>query len=65
MSYVEIVETINKGVRKKMRVDCKVIDNALCRAKKKAIELEEAIKQGEQFQIPVFLTDDDDDEENS
>jgi len=63
MSYMEIVEEMNKGVRGKLRVDCKVIDNALCRAKKKALELDEAIKRGEQFQIPIFFMDDEDEEE--
>jgi len=63
MSYMEIVEAMNKGVRGKLRVDCKVIDNALCRAKKKAMELEQAIKKGEQFQIPFFSMEDEEEEE--
>ena len=66
MSYMEIVEQMNRGIRGKTRVDCKVIDNALCRAKKKAVELEDAIKKGEQFQIPVFFVEEDEkDEEES
>jgi len=41
MSYVDIVKVMNKRRRRKNRVDCKVIDNALCRIKKKAVELEQ------------------------
>jgi RNA polymerase sporulation-specific sigma factor len=40
MSYMDIVATINKKKRGKNRVKPKVIDNALCRIKKKASEIE-------------------------
>jgi RNA polymerase sporulation-specific sigma factor len=52
MSYVDIVEIMNKTRRGRNRVDCKVIDNALCRIKKKAVELEAAMKRGEPVQVP-------------
>ena len=39
MSYVDIVKFMNKKRRGRGRVDCKTIDNALCRVKKKAIDL--------------------------
>jgi hypothetical protein len=55
MSYVDIVLFMNKTRRGKNRVDCKVVDNALCRIKKKAIEMEAALKRGEPLQIPLFL----------
>jgi len=42
MSYMDIVTLMNKTRRGKNRVNCKVIDNALCRIKKKAMELDEA-----------------------
>ena len=38
-SYVDMVKLMNKRRRGKNRVDAKCIDNALCRIKKKAIEL--------------------------
>lgn len=41
MSYMEIVDLMNKRRRGRNRVNCKVIDNALCRIKKKAMELDE------------------------
>jgi RNA polymerase sporulation-specific sigma factor len=39
MSYVDIVKFMNKRRRGRGRVDCKTIDNALCRVKKKALDL--------------------------
>jgi RNA polymerase sporulation-specific sigma factor len=45
MSYLDIVKAMNKHRRGANRVDCKVIDNALCRIKKKAIEIEEELRQ--------------------
>lgn len=39
MSYVDIVKFMNKRRRGKGRVICKTIDNALCRVKKKALDL--------------------------
>lgn len=45
MSYLDIVKAMNKHRRGKNRVNCKVIDNALCRIKKKAIEIEEELRQ--------------------
>lgn len=44
MSYLDIVKSMNKQRRGKNRVDCKVIDNALCRIKKKAIEIEQELR---------------------
>lgn len=44
MSYAEIVMHMNKRRRGKTRVNTKAIDNALCRAKKKSIELLEETK---------------------
>jgi RNA polymerase sporulation-specific sigma factor len=38
-SYVDMVKVMNKKRRGKNRVDAKCIDNALCRIKKKAVEL--------------------------
>ena len=38
MSYVDIVECMNN--RRRYKVDTKAIDNALCRIKKKAVEIE-------------------------
>lgn len=38
-SYVDMVKVMNKHRRGKNRVDAKCIDNALCRIKKKAIDL--------------------------
>ena len=52
MSYLDIVGTCNKGRRKKNRIDCKVVDNALCRIKKKALELDEAIARGDILDVP-------------
>ena len=40
MSYVDIVSLMNKRRRGKKRVNAKTVDNALCRIKKKAVELE-------------------------
>lgn len=39
LSYTDIVTEMNKKRRGKNRVDCKTIDNALCRIKNKAMEL--------------------------
>ena len=47
MSYSDIVTTMNKRRRGRNRVNCKVIDNALCRVKKKAIEIEKEISERE------------------
>lgn len=43
MSYVDIVKWMNKRRRGHGRVDCKTIDNALCRVKKKAVDLSKAL----------------------
>ena len=43
MSYLEIVETMNRKRRRRNQIKPKVVDNALCRIKKKAIEIEEEI----------------------
>jgi RNA polymerase sporulation-specific sigma factor len=40
-SYVDIATYMNKTRRGRNRVNCKVIDNALCRIKKKALEIDE------------------------
>lgn len=45
MSYVDIVALMNKRRRGRRRVDTKTIDNALCRIKKKAFELEAALRK--------------------
>ena len=45
MSYIDIVEKMNRRLRGKNRVNPKVIDNALCRVKKKAVELEQEMKR--------------------
>lgn len=45
MSYIEIAKAMNKHRRGGNRVNCKVIDNALCRIKKKALEIEKEIKK--------------------
>lgn len=46
MSYLDIVKTMNKHRRGRNRVDCKAVDNALCRVKKKALEIEEELRAG-------------------
>jgi RNA polymerase sporulation-specific sigma factor len=48
MSYMDIVATINKRKRGKNRVKPKVIDNALCRIKKKASEIETNLGEDEE-----------------
>lgn len=45
MSYVDIVVAMNKRRRGSRRIDTKVVDNALCRIKKKASELEESMRR--------------------
>lgn len=45
MSYLNIVEAMNKNRRGKNRVDPKVVDNALCRIKKKAAEIERELSR--------------------
>ena len=45
MSYLEIVRSMNKHRRSKNKVDCKTIDNALCRIKKKAAEIEKELRR--------------------
>ena len=45
MSYLDIVKAMNKQRRGKNRVKPKVIDNALCRIKKKALEIEEELQR--------------------
>ena len=56
MSYLDIVQSMNKYRRGRNRVNCKVIDNALCRIKKKAIEIEEEIRNSR----PALADDNDD-----
>lgn len=41
MSYTDIVQFLNKTRRGRNRLKAKVIDNALCRIKKKALEMEQ------------------------
>lgn len=55
MSYMDIVTHLNRRLRGKNRLKPKVIDNALCRIKKKASELEEQIKSGQKIQAPLML----------
>lgn len=55
MSYVDIVKSLNKRRRGKNRLKPKVIDNALCRIKKKAVELQEQIDNGQQIQVPIMF----------
>lgn len=43
MSYMDIVQCLNKTRRGRNRLKPKVIDNALCRIKKKAIEMEKQL----------------------
>lgn len=50
MSYMDIVATINKKKRGRNRVKPKVIDNALCRIKKKAMEIEEPEEEYEPWE---------------
>lgn len=45
MSYLDIVKAMNKARRGRNRVKSKVIDNALCRIKKKAVEIEEELQR--------------------
>lgn len=45
MSYLDIVKAMNKQRRGRNRVKPKVIDNALCRIKKKALEIEEELQR--------------------
>jgi len=45
MSYMDIVSFMNRRRRGKNRVVPKTIDNALCRIKKKAVELQEALRK--------------------
>lgn len=45
MSYNDIVEIMNR--RRRNKVDAKTVDNALCRIKKKALEIEQALANGE------------------
>jgi RNA polymerase sporulation-specific sigma factor len=60
MSYTDIVVLMNKTRRGKNRVVPKTIDNALCRIKKKAMELDEATLKDDGRQSPLF---DDEDEQ--
>lgn len=57
LSYTDIVEYLNKNRRGKNRLKSKVVDNALCRIKKKALELEEQIERREVIQLPIFFDD--------
>jgi RNA polymerase sporulation-specific sigma factor len=57
LSYMDIVESLNKRRRGRNRLKPKVIDNALCRIKKKAMELEEQIETGQKIQMPIFFED--------
>lgn len=45
MSYQDAVDYMNRGRRGKRRIKSKVVDNALCRIKKKALEIEEEIRK--------------------
>ena len=45
MSYQDVVDYMNRCRRGKNKIKCKVVDNALCRIKKKALEIEEEIKR--------------------
>jgi RNA polymerase sporulation-specific sigma factor len=49
MSYCDIVSYMNKSRRGNNRVDTKTIDNALCRIKKKAIEILQESKKNKLF----------------
>jgi len=44
MSYLDIVTYMNRHRRGKNRVQTKTIDNALCRIKKKAVDLDESLR---------------------
>jgi hypothetical protein len=57
LSYTDIVDSLNRKRRGKNRLKPKVIDNALCRIKKKAMELEEQIESGQKVQTPIFFED--------
>lgn len=57
LSYTDIVDNLNKNRRGKNRLKSKVIDNALCRIKKKAVELEDQMSKKEDFQLPMFFDD--------
>jgi hypothetical protein len=55
LSYTDIVEEMNRRRRGPNRVDAKVVDNALCRIKKKAIEVLTEIEEE-----PMFLEEGED-----
>lgn len=59
LSYTDIVEKLNKNRRGKNRLKPKVIDNALCRIKKKATELEEQLSKKEVIQLPMIFEEED------
>lgn len=64
MSYTDIVAFMNKTRRGNNRVVPKTVDNALCRIKKKAVELDEAIVKNDVSQLPMILEDFDNEEED-
>jgi RNA polymerase sporulation-specific sigma factor len=56
LSYTDIVDAMNRGRRGKNRVDTKVIDNALCRIKKKASEvMEEILEEVAEDEDPLLF----------
>jgi len=55
LSYTDIVVHLNKNRRGRNRLKPKVIDNALCRIKKKAGELEEQIEKQIDIQLPMIF----------
>jgi len=60
LSYTDIVTFLNKNRRGRNRLKPKVIDNALCRIKKKALELEEQIEKQQDIQLPIMFDDEED-----
>jgi RNA polymerase sporulation-specific sigma factor len=63
MSYIDIVTSLNKRRRGKNRLKPKVIDNALCRIKKKAMELQDQMERGQQIQVPIMFDEEYDEDE--
>lgn len=57
LSYTDIVTKLNKHRRGRHRYESKVVDNALCRIKKKAVELEEQIEKNVDIQLPMIFDD--------
>lgn len=60
MSYLDIVQMMNKQRRGRNRVKPKVVDNALCRIKKKAVEIEEELRRRNLRNKEGGLSDSDD-----